>query len=198
MNVCSWVFGLSLIAMEGSQLIQSLESLWFFTNVVSSRASHARNRTKEDSPQPMTPVLQTSLQNHEDSPKPEFFTPKCLKCGDFAAEIEEHNGDQPNIKIEGVEIPKPTKKEEKRKRRERRRRRSKRKILGELGLGFDKSSDYYKLDYGFGMFNDEEARGYGMFGSQRQHQVKMPPLNDGMAMKEHLKSWAYAVASTVR
>ncbi|KAL3596573.1 hypothetical protein D5086_008210 [Populus alba] len=114
------------------------------------------------------------------------------------AEIEEHNGDQPNIKTEGVEIPKPTKKEEKRKRRERRRRRSKRKILGELGLGFDKSSDYYKLDYGFGMFNDDEARGYGMFGSQRQHQVKMPPLNDGMAMKEHLKSWAYAVASTVR
>ncbi|KAJ6396727.1 hypothetical protein OIU77_021704 [Salix suchowensis] len=183
--------------MEGSQLIQSLESLWFFSNVVSSRASRARNRTKEDSPQPMTPILQTSLQNHEDSPKPEFTTPKCLKCGDFAAEIEEQNEDRPNTKIEGVEIPKPAKKEEKRKRRERRRR-SKRKILGEPGSGFDKSSSYYKLDYGFEMSNDEEKRGYGMFGSHRQHQAKMPPLNDGTAMKEHLKSWAYAVACTVR
>ncbi|CAK7350387.1 unnamed protein product [Dovyalis caffra] len=229
--------------MDVSELIESLESLWFFTNVVSSRTSHARNRTQEESPQPMTPILQTSLQNHEDSPKPEFLTPKCPKCGDFAAEIEEHDGGKQTIKIEEVETPKPTKKnedspkpefltpkcskcgdfaaeieehdadkqinkieevetpkptkkEEKRKRRQRRRR-SKRKILGELDLGFD-SSNYYKLDYGFRVFEDKETRGYGMFGRQLQHQGKMPPLNDGMAMKEHLKSWAHAVACTVR
>ncbi|KAH7651443.1 hypothetical protein IHE45_20G057700 [Dioscorea alata] len=30
------------------------------------------------------------------------------------------------------------------------------------------------------------------------HCCSMPPLNDGLAMKKHLKSWAHAVACTVR
>ncbi|KAL3576278.1 hypothetical protein D5086_021561 [Populus alba] len=114
------------------------------------------------------------------------------------AEIEEHDGDiKPIVTTEEVEIRKPTKREEKRKRRPRRKR-SKRKILGELDLGFDRSRHCYRFDNGFGVFDDRETWRYGMFGRQLQHQVKMPPLNDGMAMKEHLKSWAYAVACTVR
>ena len=196
-GLCSLV--LFLMAMDCSRLIQSLESLWFFTNVVSSRTLHAGNEIKEESTQPTSSILQTSLQNHDEySPKHEFLTPKCAKCGDFAAEIEEHDGDiEAIVKTEEVEIPKPTKKEEKRKRRPRRKR-SKRKILGELDLGFDRSRHCYRLDNGFGVFGDRETWRHGMFGRQLQHQVKMPPLNDGMAMKEHLKSWAYAVASTVR
>ncbi|KAJ6979296.1 hypothetical protein NC653_027449 [Populus alba x Populus x berolinensis] len=233
------------MTMDCSRLIQSLESLWFFTNVVSSRTPHAGNGTKEESTQPTSSILQTSLQNHDEHspkheflipkcakcgdfadagngikeestqttssilqtslqnhdehpPKHEFLTPKCAKCGDFAAEIEEHDGDiKPIVTTEEVEIRKPTKREEKRKRRPRRKR-SKRKILGELDLGFDRSRHCYRFDNGFGVFDDRETWRYGMFGRQLQHQVKMPPLNDGMAMKEHLKSWAYAVACTVR
>ncbi|KAJ6724869.1 hypothetical protein OIU85_022757 [Salix viminalis] len=136
------------MTMDGSQLIQSLESLWFFTNVVSSGTPNAASSgIEEETTQPTSSILQTGLQNHDER---EFFTPKW--GGLAAAEIEEHDGDEPVVMAEEVEIPKPAKKEEKRKRRPRRKR------------------------------------------SKR----KMPPLNDGMAMKEHLRSWAYAVAWTLR
>ncbi|KAJ6377330.1 hypothetical protein OIU76_026325 [Salix suchowensis] len=134
------------MTMDGSQLIQSLESLWFFTNVVSSGTPNASSGIEEETTQPTSSILHTGLQNHDER---EFLTPK---CGGLAAEIEEHDGDEPVVMAEEVEIPKPAKKEEKRKRRPRRKR------------------------------------------SKR----KMPPLNDGMAMKEHLRSWAYAVAWTLR
>ncbi|KAJ6333376.1 hypothetical protein OIU77_009278 [Salix suchowensis] len=100
-----------------------------------------RNNTAHELNSPNWPT-----KNHDER---EFLTPK---CGVLAAEIEEHDGDEPVVMAEEVEIPKPAKKEEKRKRRPRRKR------------------------------------------SKR----KMPPLNDGMAMKEHLRSWASAVAWTLR
>ncbi|KAF9672472.1 hypothetical protein SADUNF_Sadunf11G0045300 [Salix dunnii] len=180
------------MTMDGSQLIESLESLWFFTNVVSSRTPNASNGIKEETTQPTSSILQTGQQNHDDH---EFLTPACAECGGLAAEIEEHEADEPIVMVEEVEIPKPAKKEEKRKRRPRRKR-SKRKMLGEVDLGVDRRSHSYKSGSGFGVFGDKEP--HGMLGRQAQHQVKMPPLNDGMAMKEHLRSWAYAVAWTLR
>lgn len=39
--------------------------------------------------------------------------------------------------------------------------------------------------------------GYERFNGKKCGKI-MPPLSDGMAMKQHLKSWAYAVACNVR
>ncbi|WCJ27236.1 hypothetical protein M5689_009000 [Euphorbia peplus] len=85
------------------------------------------------------------------------------------------------VKKEEAEIVIPVKKEEKMSRR-RKIRRMRRKILGEIDLGIN----YYELE--------QNLKCCGT----KQHFIKMPPLSDGMAMKQHLKSWAYAVACTVR
>ncbi|KAF5736254.1 hypothetical protein HS088_TW14G00392 [Tripterygium wilfordii] len=69
----------------------------------------------------------------------------------------------------------------------RRRRSNRRKVFGEGDeLGFES-----KLVYEYGSLTCG-------FGGENDRLVKMPPLNDGMAMKEHLKSWAHAVACAVR
>ncbi|KDP21125.1 hypothetical protein JCGZ_21596 [Jatropha curcas] len=169
---------------ESGLLLESLDSLWFFSNVLSSttqppvRDVNNGNTTKEDSPKPTKPIVQTQQNASQNL---EFVSPRCSKCRELALEST----------VEEAE----TKKEE---RRRRRKRKSKRKILGKLDFGFDGTS----TDLGhFGVWeiNTEitTACGYGMFRS-KQHLVNMPPLSDGMAMKEHLKSWAYAVACTVR
>ncbi|CAI0475837.1 unnamed protein product [Linum tenue] len=68
-----------------------------------------------------------------------------------------------------------------------RRSRSKRKILLlELDLCFD---DLNLLS---------PSRSYGIMVSQREDRSEIPSLNDSLAMKRHLKSWAQAVACTVK
>ncbi|KAJ6770002.1 hypothetical protein OIU79_020787 [Salix purpurea] len=92
------------MTMDGSQLIQSFESLWFFSNVVSSRTPNASSGIEEETTQPTSSILQTGLPKNNEC---EFLTPK---CGGLAAEIEEHDGDEPVVMAEEVEIPKPAKK----------------------------------------------------------------------------------------
>ncbi|KAG6694930.1 hypothetical protein I3842_09G071800 [Carya illinoinensis] len=191
---------------EASRVIESFESLWFFTGVFSpiNRTSGgsagdeitAGNHVKEspiEEPQNqnISPALQNKLNHEFSSAETSVITFMCPKCGEFAAEIVE-----PKI-VEPVEMDlleyyqRPIEKQERRRTR-RRRKRSKnrrRKTLGELDLGFDLNevSDSW-------MF--EETCRYPMF--EDQHPNKLPSFNDDLAMKEHLKSWAHAVACTVR
>ncbi|GMI72887.1 hypothetical protein HRI_000958000 [Hibiscus trionum] len=153
--------------MDGSKkVMESLDSLWFFDNVL-SLPSFQHN------------VYEDTVQEEEES-KPkiqdaEILVPRCPKCG----EIEQ----QPMTEVEFAKPP------EKSKRRRRRRRRSKRKVLGELHLGF-----HGKLA-SESSFSEENVAHPNF---ETPHYTKMPPLNDGLAMKEHLKSWAHAVACRVK
>ncbi|MBA0812037.1 hypothetical protein Gohar_026035, partial [Gossypium harknessii] len=115
-------------------------------------------------------------------PGSEIPVPRCPNCGEIAVVTDQQRVVQPFAKA----TEKPA---ERRKRRRRRRKRSKRKVLGELDLGFygnlDSESSFSEGTYGYKSFDS------------RHYIMKMPPSNDGFAMKEHLKSWAYAVACTV-
>ncbi|KAL4310110.1 hypothetical protein GQ457_01G041720 [Hibiscus cannabinus] len=162
--------------MDGSKkAMESLDSLWFFDNVL-TLPSFLHNKVHADA----VPFYEDLVQEEEeeetkpeiqDAPSTEILVPRCPNCGEIAA---------------GIELAKPT---EKRKRRRRRRRRSKRKVLGELDLGF-----HGKLASESSFSEENIARP----DFESPHYSKMPPMNDGLAMKEHLKSWAYAVACTVK
>lgn len=182
--------------MDCSDIIESLDSLWFYSNIVVSfsKTEQPSHAVKEDAVEAaaLKPVNQIEEENKSRSA--ENLVPK---CGEFVGkEIEE--------------FPKPAEERRKtstssststssrssggRRRRRRSRRRSSRKVLGEL-------DHHSELDFGF--FGDEEmtsGQHNQVVGSEYHHctNMKMPPLDDNMAMKEHLKSWAYAVACTVR
>ncbi|KAK8664647.1 hypothetical protein V6N13_084425 [Hibiscus sabdariffa] len=97
-----------------------------------------------------------------------ILAPRCPNCGEIAGVGVEQR--------RAVHAKPP----ERRKRGRRRRKRSKRN----LDLGY-----YGSLDSSESSFSGE---------TNGICYLEMPPLNDGFAMKEHLKSWAYAVACTVR
>ncbi|EOY27947.1 hypothetical protein QQP08_018750 [Theobroma cacao] len=185
---CFAVFG---PLMDGSRkVMESLDSLWFFNNVLTITTLEHKGPLDEDIVKEEVPskhnTQSTSQDQQNEAPSTEILVPRCPKCGEIAVEFE-HRIVQPDP-VEEVEFARPTEKSERRRRR-RRRKRSKRKVLGELDLGFhgNLASESW--------FSEET---YGYPNSESQHYTKMPPLNDGLAMKEHLKSWAYAVACTVR
>ncbi|KAJ7947147.1 WD repeat-containing protein 53 [Quillaja saponaria] len=187
--------------MDGSRVIQSLDFLWFFTNIFSPRndesvgsadneitpLNHAKELSNEEFCIPITPIC---LNQQNELASAENLITWCPKCGDFASEIDEKKVTP--VDKEMLEFGRETEMEERKKKRRRRKKsgfNGKRKILGELELGFD-----VKEIYGSWMF--EEACEYQRVASI--HQTGMPPLSDDLAMKEHLKSWAYAVACTVK
>ena len=170
--------------MDGSnKVMESLDSLWFFNNVLTlttfQHKDHAAS-LDEDTVQDEEP----SKHRIQGVSSTEILVPRCPNCGEIVVGIDQQIV-QP-VKME--EFAKPTEKPERRRRR-RRRKRSKRKVLGELDLGFHgnlaSESSFSEEKYGFSNFDSQDY-------------MKMPSLNDGLAMKEHLKSWAYAVACTVR
>ncbi|RZB96454.1 hypothetical protein D0Y65_020291 [Glycine soja] len=163
--------------MDLSRVAQSLDTLWFYTNILTCRDQpepeaslidqfaplvHFKECPKRDLLKPITP-LQHESQNVENS------SPRCHKFEEVKAMV-------------------PTSKET--KKRERRKRRKWHK-LGIYGTNVVHGGPDLRFDY-FDMFK-EESREY-----QIQWQTKMPPFDDVVAMKQHLKSWAYAVACTVR
>lgn len=185
--------------MDCSQFIDTLDSLWFFSNLFSSTTQQLGQANDEQTLQeePENPIVKVEENQN--------YGQKCCLCGEFAPEVE--------AQVLLLEPGDLTKQEEKvksgRSGRTRRRRRSKRmlherrrNILGELDLGSDRNMDSDEFSSQLWLFDFEEtsSTGYQVFGSQVHYQMnmKMPPLDDGMAMKEHLKSWAYAVACTVR
>lgn len=191
---------------DGSRVMESLDSLWFFHNVFSSTSSEPlllllREPVLDDEPAQPPPTSQ-NLQNQE--------SPRCPRCGELSAEIKPAEMWKPVLEEDQevvLEMEAPEKEERRQlRRRTRRRRRSKRsakqkrEVLGELDLlCFD--------EYEVCETRMAEARscGYyqnqiGTFGvcDQNKYYKLLPPFDDNMAMKEHLKWWAYAVACTVR
>lgn len=180
----------ALFVMEDSGFTERLESLWFFSNVLSLTNQSMATDTVEKFPE--------SSLNH--SPKPEStkaFTTvprnqkietdnaevvvqlqRCPDCVELGAETE--------IQVEKTEVfevlQQPVKDEN------RRRRRSKRRAVWESDLEVKMG---FSVNVVSGNRVVEEASGH-------HSHVKMPPLSDGIAMKQHLKYWAYAVACTVK
>ncbi|KAM1245295.1 hypothetical protein ACFX2I_036511 [Malus domestica] len=169
--------------MDDSLVAESFDSLWFFGNVFSSK--------------PMSPVAQN--RRTEPPPRAEISTPMCPKCDE--PEIVEPDSMELVVEYYDSSSQRST---EKAKRRRRRRRglQRKRKILGELDtLGLDDRAE--EVGYGNSWSFNRTTEGNCGFNNQRfgEHQnasYGMPSISDNMAMKEHLKSWACAVASTVR
>ncbi|VVA35289.1 PREDICTED: POPTR_0004s05840g [Prunus dulcis] len=156
---------------------ETMDSLWFFSNVFfSSRATilgpiePVEEAVKEECSKPMSPIAQNQQKNSP--PEAQMLVPLCPKC----EEPESLKLDMEVVEYYYSPSPRSTEKEKSRRRRRSKRsvqqQRHRRKILGELDeLGLD---DYVKENN------------------------TMPSISDNMAMKEHLKSWAYAVACTVR
>ncbi|KAB1670112.1 hypothetical protein ERO13_D10G035800v2 [Gossypium hirsutum] len=179
--------------MDGSKkVMESFDYLWFFNNVLTLTPLHHKLN-----PPPTAPSVDVDAADEQKPPKPDILlheaaapvpgseipVPRCPNCGEIAVVTDQQRVVQPFAKA----TEKPA---ERRKRRRRRRKRSKRKVLGELDLGF------------YGNLDSESSFSEGTYGHKsfdsRHYIMKMPPSNDGFAMKEHLKSWAYAVACTVR
>ncbi|MBA0729722.1 hypothetical protein Golax_020289 [Gossypium laxum] len=177
--------------MDGSKkVMESFDYLWFFNNVLTLTPLHHKLN-----PPPTAPSVDVDTADEQKPPKPDILlheaaapvpgseipVPRCPNCGEIAVVTDQQRVVQPFAKA----TEKPA---ERRKRRRRRRKRSKRKVLGELDLGFygnlDSESSFSEGTYGYKSFDS------------RHYIMKMPPSNDGFAMKEHLKSWAYAVACT--
>ncbi|KAA8519622.1 hypothetical protein F0562_013933 [Nyssa sinensis] len=136
--------------------------------------NQSKDTPKSDTSEPTTPIVQSQQTQF---PNSAIVVQRCPKCGDHLA-VEQAEGG-------------------------RRRRRSKRKLRNSTLS--DRSKAFREFDFGFDVniigwywIMEETACGYERFSTGQQHYVKMPPLRNEMAMKEHLKSWARAVACSVR
>ncbi|KAK8477947.1 hypothetical protein V6N13_015568 [Hibiscus sabdariffa] len=155
--------------------MDDFNSLWFFNNVLTltTPLEHLLDEEEEEDTVGEETKPSESMILHDVLVGAEILVPRCPNCGEIAGVgVEQRRAVQP---IQAAVHAKT----ERRKRGRRRRKRSKRKLdLGYYG-SLDSESSF-----------SEAANGL--------YYLEMPPLNDGSAMKEHLKSWAYAVACIVR
>ena len=134
------LFGL-LFPMDGSRVIESLGSLWFLTNIFLSKnksldstsdgiATQERinnESSKEESTEPISPVLQNQPN---ELPNDENLNPMRPKCSEFVNEIEPQIANP--VENEVMELKMSAEKEERRKtRRSKRGLNHRRNILGE-------------------------------------------------------------------
>jgi hypothetical protein len=131
--------------MDGSRVTENLDSLWFYTNILTSF-------THEPAELSLThPLISPSIQPKTELQKPNaplfLLNQQCESARSSSLKLEE--------------------KEEVVRKSERRMRRKKKYEIVQM-VAASKS---------------------------KQQQSEMPPFDDDVAMKQHLKSWAYAVAS---
>ncbi|KAK1382136.1 hypothetical protein POM88_019871 [Heracleum sosnowskyi] len=171
--------------MEGEKVMESLDSLWFFSNVM-----HA-------------PKIQP-IEVHSTKEDPKVESEEKVKIPSEPIEIVETKRD--------VCLVHDKESSEERKMRKGSKKRRK-KVVQETGLfpterkptaalkGTVNGGDYEKeLGFDFRFDLSEICmmiEGYERFNGKKCGKI-MPPLSDGMAMRQHLKSWAYAVACNVR
>ncbi|XP_038895160.1 uncharacterized protein LOC120083464 [Benincasa hispida] len=164
--------------MEGQQVLENWDSLWFFATVFSNRTP----------PPPPPPVVENPTQN-------DFVEPPGEEIATPLTPNEQNNvGDEKKIENGGGFGIKTEEKEQRRKNRGRRcwGLEQRRKIVGEMDLS-------YAVKEICECWLFEETRiGGGNQYQRKKKTKKMPPFEDSMAMKEHIRSWAYAVACTVR
>lgn len=155
--------------MEASQILHNLDSLWFFTNIF----------THNNDQDPLPSLTPSS-------------TPKCYSNTAHDSPIIMNNNvqEEGDKNVEAVNVPceldtaevKNKGGEGRRKRRKKRKRSERhgsRKINGDE-MGFDKNVPRNRT------FKLNNPTSWTL------------PYHDDMAMKEHLKSWAYAVACIVK
>ncbi|KAJ1426146.1 hypothetical protein SESBI_10532 [Sesbania bispinosa] len=164
--------------MDASRVTQCLDSLWFYTNILTRTNHPLPSLTDQFEPhfqKPITPLLLLN-QKHDESQKVGNL---CHRVGEISSASEE---------VVRVMPGQSERKTERRKRRKWKKygKNGKNEILGGLDLGFDV----------------KEVRGFLKFqkGSYKyqMQQTEIPPFDDDVAMKQHLKSWAYAVACSVK
>lgn len=177
--------------MEGEKVMESLDCLWFFSNVMHAPRTQLTevHSTKEDLQEEIDEKVKTPSEPIEilETKRDVGFdeVSKCGRNGGSRLRDEKENS-------EGRKVRKATKKRSK-------------KILQETWpFPTDNKdvnvNDYEELGFDFRFDLSEICmmiEGYERFNGKR-HGKMMPPLSDGMAMKKHLKSWAYAVACNVR
>ncbi|XP_011657601.1 uncharacterized protein LOC101209234 [Cucumis sativus] len=147
--------------MEGQQVLENFDSLWFFATVFSNRTP---------------PVVGKPIQN------------------DFVGSLGEEiatpiTRNEENNVCEAKEMETEEREEKRRKNRGGRSwglEQRKKFIVGEIDLS-------YAVKEICECWSFEEMR---IGGGEKTK--KMPSFEDSMAMKEHIRSWAYAVACTVR
>ncbi|CAI0475836.1 unnamed protein product [Linum tenue] len=177
--------------------MESLDSLWFFNNVLSS------------SPVPTTNPIASPESEEEDSHELEEQSNQIAVIQSSGVKIElpvapvvtEKGGGGSRVG-EIVFESKPESPLERRKRMARRSRSKRKILLLELDLCFDDLNLLSPSSYGGGGRggggSSSFGRSYGIMVSQREDRSEIPSLNDSLAMKRHLKSWAQAVACTVK
>nr|DAD37795.1 TPA_asm: hypothetical protein HUJ06_008436 [Nelumbo nucifera] len=205
--------------MDGEKIIETLDSLWFFSNILSSSQplstsctdgkpaqsqSPLNDSITADEPKPTIPVLQKQQNESSDS---EILGGTSLKDSDSGLRTDLQNmkpADMEALKIlESMEKEQNGKRDKKwsKCRSKRGNSHKKKEFSQSKGSGdFDFILREVRLDggsvFGIPALQMMERKGFQRFGDL--HHLNMPPLSDGMAMKKHLKSWAYAVACTVR
>ncbi|KAE9602948.1 hypothetical protein Lal_00049441 [Lupinus albus] len=153
--------------MDGSRVTQDLESLWFYTNMLTT--------TTHDNAVPS-------------------LTPPSINPNESQKKTEEER-----MEVELSGKVKCTKCDEKRERKRRKRNKSKVTKMEEVVGEFDN----VKVDDDVGEFlrYDKDSSSYDRYDYEiiaNHHQNNLPPLDDVVAMKQHLKSWARAVANSFK
>lgn len=185
--------------MDCSRLTQSLDSLWFYTNILTCIDGQvaASFTDQRDSQERFTVTKANDApsllnQQNDQHQNVESMIPRCTKCGGVSTAFEAERYISKSNNSDVQQSGRERDKKETRKRRKRNNYRSglhgMKVILGGLDLGFG-----VKGVNGFLRF--EESCGYDQIPAVQEQITKIPPLD--VAMKEHLKLWAYAVACTV-
>ncbi|KAK3431171.1 hypothetical protein EUGRSUZ_E02767 [Eucalyptus grandis] len=177
--------------------VESLDSLWFFSNVL-SRARPLSPAAEAEETEEKGGGGEPPVKNQADGPedetaraKPVATTtadslPRCPRCGNLDAEVAEL-AVMKSSAVETVGTPESAEEGSKLNewaRRSKRRQRSRRMFRERR-----RSENRFLVDH--------RRQGSGV-ASGVQTVKKMPPLSDGIAMREHLRSWAIAVASAVK
>ncbi|PON87255.1 hypothetical protein TorRG33x02_168910 [Trema orientale] len=167
--------------MDCSVVVESLESLWFFSNVFSYSSSSSQAVgpiSGEDTPPKHVEETVTEEISQPFSGNLQKRPNQSPLCAEKPVQVEPGESDS-------AESPSPGSTVEGDKRTGRSRGKGKslkcrRKTLGEMDFGF----------YGKEILEEK-------YGGLYDRYKDMPPINDNMAMKEHIKSWAYTVACSV-
>ncbi|KAI3414785.1 uncharacterized protein J3R85_015820 [Psidium guajava] len=199
--------------MECLWAVECLNSLWFFGNIFSGAwplsSAAAAKETEEKEP----------VENQANEPEDEAAQAKpvaqtsedpllqCPRCGNLDAEVAEPGattsptGEAAGTPESAEEEPKLDERRGRSKRRKRRKRSKRmfyerrRRAPGELDLGCE-GKEFHGLEENH--FLGSRRGGFGVAGEIQAMKEEMPPLSDGIAMREHLRSWAIAVACAVK
>lgn len=180
--------------MDCSRVAQSLDSLWFYSNILTCCRT-------EDSVPVSVPLACLTDDDQLAPPPPPFhdkegdvhrpITPLCV--------LNQENESQP-LGVENLNLVPAGCHEigecssasvfQKTEKRERKMRKKKKK--NKFGVIWGRKEIRGAVELGFGV-----KQVCGVL-NQMLATTQLPPIDDGVVMKKHIKSWAYAVACSVK